>query len=59
MDNTIGMTIKECFGTSIWDDTLYKAWSQIVQLMIPNMAFIKDTLKQFSTVSDCDEVNKA
>eukprot|EP00331_Platyophrya_macrostoma_P020134 CAMPEP_0176463668 /NCGR_PEP_ID=MMETSP0127-20121128/36036_1 /TAXON_ID=938130 /ORGANISM="Platyophrya macrostoma, Strain WH" /LENGTH=306 /DNA_ID=CAMNT_0017855893 /DNA_START=51 /DNA_END=971 /DNA_ORIENTATION=- len=55
-ENTIGMTIKECFGTSIWDDTLYKAWSQIVQLMIPNMSFIKDTLKQFSTVSDCDEV---
>jgi len=50
------MTPKEVFATSIWDDTLYKAWSQIVQLLIPNMQRIKDTLKQFSSVCDCDEV---
>jgi len=52
----IGMTPKEVFATSIWDDTLYKAWSQIVQLLIPNMSIIKDTLKQFANVCDCDEV---
>jgi Ras-related GTP-binding protein A/B len=25
-----GMNVNEVFGTSIWDETLYKAWSQIV-----------------------------
>mmetsp|Transcript_17253 Transcript_17253/g.15145 ORF Transcript_17253/g.15145 Transcript_17253/m.15145 type:complete len:184 (+) Transcript_17253:281-832(+) len=54
--NQMGMSPKEIFATSIWDDTLYKAWSQIVQLLIPNMNVIKDTLKQFSTICDCDEV---
>ena len=27
----------ECFATSIWDETLYKAWSKIVHTLIPNM----------------------
>jgi hypothetical protein len=30
MEATKEMEIKEVFGTSIWDETLYKAWSQIV-----------------------------
>jgi Ras-related GTP-binding protein A/B len=55
-DSTQGITIKEIFGTSIWDDTLYKAWSQIVQLLIPNMPFIKETLKNFCGIWDCDEI---
>ena len=25
-----------CFKTSIWDETLYKAWSSIVHSLIPN-----------------------
>lgn len=41
------MTVRQFFGTSIWDETLYQAWSQIVQLLIPNMNFIKETLKDF------------
>lgn len=28
--------VKKFFATSIWDETLYQAWSQIVQLLIPN-----------------------
>jgi len=50
------MTIKEIFGTSIWDDTLYKAWSSIVQMLLPNMTWIKENLKQFCTMCDCDEI---
>jgi len=30
IEATQNMEIKEIFGTSIWDETLYKAWSQIV-----------------------------
>jgi len=26
-----------CFGTSIWDETLFKAWSQIVYAMVPEI----------------------
>ncbi|CAO2624552.1 Ras-related GTP-binding protein B, partial [Lemmus lemmus] len=26
-----------CFRTSIWDETLYKAWSNIVYQLIPNV----------------------
>jgi Ras-related GTP-binding protein A/B len=28
----------QCFKTSIWDETLYKAWSQIVSILLPNEA---------------------
>lgn len=28
--------VKKFFATSIWDETLYQAWSEIVQLLIPN-----------------------
>lgn len=49
------VTVRQFFGTSIWDETLYQAWSQIVQLLIPNMTFIKQTLKEFCEVSGCDE----
>jgi len=27
----------ECYKTSIWDETLYKAWSTIVSIMLPNI----------------------
>ena len=29
--------VKEVFSTSIWDESLYKAWSQVVQNLIPNI----------------------
>ena len=47
--------IKQYFATTIWDETLYQAWSQIVQLLIPNQAFIRQTLSQLCDVSLCNE----
>lgn len=47
--------IKKYFATSIWDETLYQAWSQIVQLLIPNHKFIQSTLKTLCDVSLCSE----
>ncbi|KAL7422705.1 GTP-binding protein gtr1 [Cryptotrichosporon argae] len=29
-----------CFPTSIWDESLYKAWSSIIHTLIPNIALI-------------------
>lgn len=46
----------EFFGTSIWDETLYKAWSNIVQQIVPNMAFIRQQLFELCTICDADEV---
>lgn len=45
-----------CYRTSIWDETLYKAWSSIVYSLIPNVDLIENQMKQFAEVSEADEV---
>ncbi|KAJ1735876.1 GTP-binding protein gtr1 [Coemansia biformis] len=44
------------YGTSIWDHTLYQAWSQIVYALVPNMATIKRHLSNFCRLTDAAEV---
>ena len=46
----------QCFGTSIWDETLYKAWSEIVTNLIPNIGLLKSQLDDFCRICDADEV---
>ena len=41
-----------CFQTSIWDETLYKAWSQIVHELILNAAQLEKSLKEFADAKD-------
>lgn len=48
--------VKDVYGTSIWDESLYKAWSNIVQHLIPNTDFIKSSLKEFCNICACDEI---
>ncbi|KAI8904875.1 Gtr1/RagA G protein conserved region-domain-containing protein [Gorgonomyces haynaldii] len=45
-----------CFKTSIWDETLYLAWSSIVYSLIPNVQQLEELLNRFCTISDADEV---
>lgn len=45
-----------CFKTSIWDETLYRAWSQIVYSLIPNVKQLEHHLNKFSEIIDSDEV---
>jgi len=45
-----------CFPTSIWDETLYKAWSCIVYAMIPNISIIESRLHKFCQICEADEV---
>lgn len=45
-----------CFKTSIWDETLYKAWSNIVYQLIPNVKELEQSLNLFATLMDGDEV---
>lgn len=48
----------ECtlFSTSIWDETLYGAWSAIVYKLIPNVSALETNLKSFSEIICADEV---
>ncbi|KAI9502050.1 Gtr1/RagA G protein conserved region-domain-containing protein [Coemansia spiralis] len=46
----------DVFGTSIWDHTLYRAWSRIVYKLVPNMEIIERHLSNFRRLSDATEV---
>lgn len=46
----------QCYGTSIWDETLYKAWSEIVTNLIPNISLLETHLQKFCRICDADEV---
>ncbi|XP_039080917.1 ras-related GTP-binding protein B isoform X1 [Hyaena hyaena] len=45
-----------CFRTSIWDETLYKAWSSIVYQLIPNVQQLEMNLRNFAEIIEADEV---
>ena len=45
-----------CFSTSIWDETLYRAWSKIVYEAIPNAAFFEHQLHLLCKMIDCKEL---
>lgn len=45
-----------CFKTSIWDETLYKAWSTIVYSLVPNIKLIEANLDNFTKICSADEV---
>lgn len=44
------------FATSIWDATLYRAWSDIVHSLIPNITTIERHLGEFCAACEADEV---
>ena len=46
----------DCFKTSIWDETLYKAWSNIVNFLLPNVKTLEKNLQQFCETLNADEV---
>lgn len=49
-------SVCKIFGTTIWDESLFEAWSDIVQILVPNLSKIQKSLKQFGTITECDEV---
>ncbi|KAE9961498.1 hypothetical protein BLS_001919 [Venturia inaequalis] len=44
------------FPTSIWDQSLYKAWTQIIYFLIPNAEKIEGMLRQLAEVIDAREL---
>lgn len=55
LSRSAGMKAR-CFGTSIWDETLYKAWSAIVYSLIPDMEVLEGNLNNLCEICDADEV---
>uniref|UniRef100_A0A6B2LB95 GTP-binding protein n=1 Tax=Arcella intermedia TaxID=1963864 RepID=A0A6B2LB95_9EUKA len=45
-----------CFQTSIWEETLYRAWSAIVYSLVPNAELIKEHLTEFMNTIGAEEV---
>ena len=46
----------ETFASSIWDQTLYKAWAGVVHKMIPNLARIEKFLHAFANRIIAEEI---
>ncbi|KAI4250029.1 MAG: hypothetical protein LQ352_005432 [Teloschistes flavicans] len=49
--STIGI-----YATSIWDETLYKAWGGIVNSLIPNLDIVEDGLRDLQRVTEGEEI---
>lgn len=45
-----------CLPTSIWEVTLYKAWTDIVSSLIGNGDVLKSSLEKFASSINADEV---
>ncbi|CAD7937840.1 unnamed protein product [Amoebophrya sp. A25] len=57
IDTIVGNDLKmTSFPTSIWDETLFKAWSRIVYSLIPNVHILEKQLQHFCEVCEADEV---
>lgn len=50
------MSVREFFSTSIWLQSLFNAWSVIVQYLIPSLNSLREDLKKFSETCECEEV---
>ena len=46
----------KCYPTSIWEASLYKAWTQIVSELSPNKAQIEKSLQNFAEACEAEEV---
>lgn len=44
------------FPTSIWDESLLKAWSHIICSLVPNMSLFRSHLQKFADISEAEEV---
>ena len=46
----------QTYATSIWDQTLYRAWGLIVHSLIPNLEVIERYLTRLSDATDAEEI---
>ncbi|KAI9838440.1 MAG: GTP-binding protein gtr1 [Thelocarpon superellum] len=45
-----------CFATTIWDQSLYKAWASIIYTLIPNLDLIEAHLRSLADVIEAEEI---
>ena len=50
------VAVVRCGRTSIWDETLYRAWSSIVYSLIPDIDLVQEHLASFCNICEADEV---
>eukprot|EP00501_MAST-03F_sp_TOSAG23-6_P001938 GSMAST32.ASY1.ANO1.2019.1 assembled CDS len=43
------------FKTSIWDESLYRAWSTIVYSLVPNIKLVESHLRRLCNICEADE----
>jgi Ras-related GTP-binding protein A/B len=55
-EKVAGRFVVDCFKTSIWDETLYGAWSKIVSFLLPNIKECQLKLKALCETMNADEV---
>lgn len=46
----------QTYATSIWDQTLYKAWGMIVHSLIPNLDVIEWYLTRLANATNAEEI---
>lgn len=46
----------EFWPTSIWDQSLYRAWTQVIYFLVPNAGTIEDMLRNLGDVLDAREI---
>jgi len=46
----------QLFATSIWDQSLYKAWASIIHDLVPNLSIIETQLASLGVAIDADEI---
>ena len=46
----------QTFATSIWDQTLYKAWGKIVHSLVPNLEVIEWYLSKLAKATEAEEI---
>ena len=56
LEEKSGMFKIKCYPTSIWEASLYKAWTQIVSELSPNKENIEKSLKNFAEACEANEV---
>lgn len=56
LSQTSGHLRVSFFRTSIWDETLYRAWSHIVYSLVPNTSSLESHLNAFCNLCGADEV---
>lgn len=46
----------QAFATSIWDQSLYKAWASIIHDLVPNLGLIEEQLANLGAAIDAEEI---